>query len=89
MIGLSLQSERDLFINKAFVGTQYFFEGFRPDGYYSEGIGYYNYGFGNFITMRQMVMEATDGKRDFFDFNLNLPLYSAFAFEFPMYKNLG
>jgi hypothetical protein len=39
--------------------------------------------------MRQIVMEATDGKRDFFDSDPNLPLYSAFAFEFPMYRNTG
>ena len=87
MIGLSTQSDRNLFIQKAFAGSQYFLNGFRPDGYYSEGIGYFNYGFGNFMTMRQIVLEATNGMTDFFDSNPKLPTYAAFAFEFPMYKS--
>jgi len=43
-----------------------FFKGFTPDGYCSEGMGYWNYGFGNFVDLAEMVFQATDGGVDFF-----------------------
>ena len=39
--------------------------------------------------MRQAVMEATNGKTDYFLVNRNFPKLAAFAFEFPMHKNFG
>ncbi|MDR3232233.1 MAG: heparinase II/III-family protein [Planctomycetaceae bacterium] len=56
-----------------------FFDGFTPDGYCSEGMGYWNYGFGNFILLTEVVRRATDGKVDF----LTMPGASAAA-AFPM-----
>lgn len=41
-------------------------EGFSDDGYCPEGLGYYNYGFGNFVFLREAVWKATAGKVDFF-----------------------
>jgi hypothetical protein len=38
--------------------------GFTPDGYCVEGLGYWNYGFGNFIILSENIREATDGKID-------------------------
>ena len=40
--------------------------GYGNDGYCSEGVGYYNYGFGAYITLRETVCRATQGKIDFF-----------------------
>lgn len=43
-----------------------FFRGFTDDGYCSEGMGYWNYGFGHFVELAEIVYQATDGKVDFF-----------------------
>lgn len=38
--------------------------GFTPDGYCVEGLGYWNYGFGNFILLSENIREATGGRID-------------------------
>lgn len=43
---------------------QNFLGGFTPDGYCSEGIGYWNYGFGRFLMLSEAVREATKGHVD-------------------------
>ena len=43
-----------------------FFRGFTPDGYCSEGMGYWNYGFGNFVDLAEVVYQSTNGSVDFF-----------------------
>lgn len=40
--------------------------GFLPDGYCTEGLGYYNYGFGHFVLLRETVYNSTKGKIDLF-----------------------
>jgi hypothetical protein len=40
--------------------------GYKEDGYDPEGPGYYNFGFGNYITLREALFEATHGKIDLF-----------------------
>lgn len=40
--------------------------GFLPDGYCTEGLGYYNYGFGHFVLLRETVYKNTGGKIDLF-----------------------
>jgi hypothetical protein len=42
-----------------------FFNGFTPDGYCSEGMGYWNYGFGHFVELAEIVYQTTNGKVDF------------------------
>ncbi|MGE5531867.1 MAG: hypothetical protein ACM3VW_07130, partial [Bacteroidota bacterium] len=42
-----------------------FLSGFTPDGYCSEGLGYWDYGFGNFVYLAETVRQATGGKLDF------------------------
>ena len=44
---------------------QHFLDGFTADGYCSEGIGYWNYGFGHFILLGETVRQATGGEVDF------------------------
>ncbi len=36
--------------------------GFSPDGYCSEGVGYWNYGFGHFVMLAETLAEATGGR---------------------------
>lgn len=43
---------------------QYFIDGFTPDGYCSEGLGYWNYGFGHFVLLAENLLQATGGKLD-------------------------
>jgi len=43
----------------------YLHGGFTPDGYCVEGLGYWGYGFGNFILLAENVREATGGNVDF------------------------
>lgn len=42
----------------------YFAGGFTPDGYCVEGVGYWNYGFGNFIMLAEAIRQATGGRID-------------------------
>ncbi|MHB0956715.1 MAG: heparinase II/III domain-containing protein [Pirellulaceae bacterium] len=43
-----------------------FLKGFTDDGYCSEGIGYWNYGYGCFVRLGHMLDGATGGKVDLF-----------------------
>jgi hypothetical protein len=47
--------------------VQHFLQGFTPDGYCSEGVGYYNYGFGHFVLLAETLFQATGGKLDLLD----------------------
>jgi len=56
-----------------------FFRGFTPDGYCSEGMGYWNYGYGNFVDLAEMAFQTTNGGVDFFAMPLvkNCALFGA------------
>lgn len=41
-----------------------FLNGFPPDGYCTEGLGYWNYGFGHYILLAETIHQATDGALD-------------------------
>jgi hypothetical protein len=43
---------------------RYYLEGFPSDGFCSEGVGYWNYGFGRYILLAEAVRQATGGKLD-------------------------
>ncbi|MDR1925022.1 MAG: heparinase II/III-family protein [Planctomycetaceae bacterium] len=58
-------SRRAWYIAAAETFMQPFLNGFTEDGYCSEGIGYWNYGFGHFVDLSEMVHQATGGKVDF------------------------
>lgn len=54
----------------AYIGEYYSQNGligFGDDGYCSEGVGYFNYGFGRFVQLRECLWQATNGKIDLFD----------------------
>lgn len=59
-------ARRAWYIAAAEKNSEYFLSGFTPDGYCSEGIAYWNYGFGHYIYMGETILQATGGKVDFF-----------------------
>jgi hypothetical protein len=59
---LPARGERAEVIGFASLNLEYFLRGFTPDGYCSEGIGYWNYGFGHFAMVSETLATATDGK---------------------------
>jgi len=40
--------------------------GFTDEGYCTEGLGYYSYGFGHYILLRENILQATNGTIDLF-----------------------
>ncbi|MBR0460356.1 MAG: heparinase II/III family protein [Victivallales bacterium] len=57
----------------------YFLRGFTPDGYCSEGISYWSFGFGHFTMMAETVLEATGGKWNIYENAPNIENICAFA----------
>ena len=57
---------RAWFVACAEKSVPYFLKGFTPDGYCSEGVSYWNYGFGHYMMMAETVHQATGGKLDWF-----------------------
>jgi len=56
--------ERAWFVALAEQRIGSFLSGFSPDGYCSEGMGYWNYGFGHFVLLSETLRQATGGKLD-------------------------
>ncbi len=56
--------ERALFVAAAEKYSQNYLNGFTPDGFCVEGVGYWNYGFGNYLMLAETIRRATDGKLD-------------------------
>lgn len=56
--------ERAWFVAAAEHYIRYFLKGFTPDGYCSEGIGYWNYGFGHFLMLGETIRQGTGGRLD-------------------------
>ena len=57
--------ERATFVAAAENYLTNFLKGFGTDGYCSEGLGYWNYGFGHYMMLAESVRQATSGKVDF------------------------
>ncbi len=58
------REERALFVVAAEYYSQNFLDGFTADGYCSEGVGYWNYGFGHYVLLAEAVYQATGGGVD-------------------------
>lgn len=61
---LDSREDRALFVAAAELLIQNFLSGFTPDGYCSEGVGYWNYGFGHFVLLTEAIYQNTGGKLD-------------------------
>ena len=57
--------DRAAFIEGAERAAASYLSGFTDDGYCSEGMGYWNYGWGHFLELAHAVRAATGGKVDF------------------------
>jgi Heparinase II/III-like protein. len=58
------REERARFAVAAEEYSRNFLAGFTPDGYCSEGLGYWNYGFGYFVLLAETLRQATGGVMD-------------------------
>lgn len=61
------REDRALFAAAAEASSAYFLSGFTPDGYCSEGLGYWNYGFGHFLLLAETLIQSTSGKVNLLD----------------------
>lgn len=59
---LPARAERATIVGFAELNLEHYLKGFTPDGYCSEGIGYWNYGFGHFAMMSDTLARATGGR---------------------------
>ncbi len=56
--------ERALFIAAAEHYVRAYLDGISDDGYVSEGVGYWNYGFGHYLALAEEIHQATGGGVD-------------------------
>ena len=66
---LALEPSKDVrakAVDWAVSNSERFLSGFGKDGYCSEGLGYWNYGFGHFTLMAEVIRQQTSGKVDLF-----------------------
>ncbi len=62
MANIPSREERAWFMAAACHFIKYSENGYTDDGYCSEGVGYWNYGFGNHLQLSEILRRATDGK---------------------------
>ncbi len=61
---LDSREDRAFFVAAAEYYIRNFLKGFTADGYCSEGVGYWDYGFGHFVLLSETVRAATGGGLD-------------------------
>lgn len=61
--------ERLAAVGSAINSMKYYLSGFGDDGYCSEGLGYWGYGFNHYLYLAQMLSDYTNGKINLFDFD--------------------
>ena len=66
------REDRALFVAAAEKHIHSFISGYPEDGYCTEGMGYYNFGFGHFLYLTEVVYQATGGKLDFLQLDPNI-----------------
>jgi len=71
---VTISTSQDLEERLAAVGTalnsmRNYLRGFGDDGYCSEGAGYWNYGFGHYLYLAQILFDYTDGAVDLFEYD--------------------
>ncbi len=63
---LDSREDRAFFIAAAEQYSRNFLKGFTSDGYCSEGVGYWDYGFGHYVLLAETIRQATGGGVDLF-----------------------
>ena len=61
------EEERIAAIGSALNSMKYYLSGFGDDGYCSEGLGYWGYGFGHYLYLAQILYDYTDGNINLFE----------------------
>ena len=61
------RDERAKFVEAGVEYSKYFLNGFPPDGYCTEGVGYWNYGYGHYVLLAEAIGQATGGGVDLFE----------------------
>ena len=64
MANIPSRDRRAFFAAAAEKYVQNYLLGFTPDGYCSEGVGYWNYGFGRFVMLAETLKQASGGAVD-------------------------
>ena len=59
--------DRAEFLAASEIYLKFYISGFTPDGYCSEGVAYWNYGFGSYLFLADAVRQATGGKVDWLE----------------------
>ncbi len=62
-----IKNLKNYIIAAALNSSKYFLAGFPEDGYCSEGIGYWSYGFGNYLLMAEVLFRYSKGKINLFE----------------------
>lgn len=75
--------DRAVFAAAAEHYIQHYDAGFNLDGYDTEGLGYWNYGFSHFIELRENMLRATGGRIDLLA-SSKMQKAALFGTEFPM-----
>ncbi len=60
------EEERLAAVGSALNSMNYYLSGFGEDGYCSEGLGYWGYGFGHYLYLAQILYDYTGGKINLF-----------------------
>ena len=60
------KEDRAVFVAIAEKYSQNYIASYADDGYCTEGLGYYNYGFGRYITLREFLLASTNNQLDLF-----------------------
>ena len=60
------RDERTTFVDAGVTYSAYFLKGIPSDGYCTEGVGYWNYGYGHYVLLAEAIVQATDGGVDLF-----------------------
>ncbi|KAF0711662.1 hypothetical protein As57867_005137, partial [Aphanomyces stellatus] len=76
-------TQRASVIVSATTQTLNYLKSFTDDGYGLEGVGYFNYGFGDFTELREKLCEATQGNVDLFA-SSTVDAVAQFSLYFPM-----
>jgi len=77
-------AERAVFLAGVEANLPYFYKGFTPDGYCSEGVGYWNYGVGHYLMLAEAVCRATRGRMDLLTGNAKVPAFLRFPVRMQM-----
>jgi len=64
---LEPRAERAFFVAAAEKHSRNFLRGFPADGYCTEGLSYWNFGFGEYVMLSEGIWQATEGKLDLLD----------------------